>query len=257
MLNKTKRLIAMLLRPVFPQMPVKAAPTYTQEVTMVMYEKNQIANLYIDDLAAAETISSADVTSSKSSVASIYSITREEQESETEVVENDEVTDDSNTYSYTISIKLKKKGTTVISYKIGTETYSTTVKVVKYTNPIKTLKITGVKSGKNIASKTKTNNYVNFKGVKKSGSKLSITPKSGWTVEKITFSCSDTGETKTWKNYVKKSGVKTAKVISSASLGTLKKDYTYLIDITLVNSKGVRETVNYCISSHLKIQGVY
>ena len=262
MLNKAKRLTAyifslIVILSVLPSIPAKAAPTYQQEVTMVMYEKNQIAQLYIDDLAASETITADDVTSSKSSVASIYSITREEQESETEVVENDEVVDDSNTYSTTISIKLKKKGTTVISFKVGNETYSTTVKVVKYTNPIKTLKITGVKSGKNIASKTKTKNYVNFKGVKKSGSKLTITPKSGWTVEKISFSCSDTGETRTKKNYAKKNGVKTALTVSNLSLGTLKKDYTYLIDITFVNTKGVRETVNYCISNELKIQSVY
>lgn len=242
---------------VITALPAKAAPVYEENVTLVMYEKNQIASIYVDELLASEEIKASDVSSSKSSVASIYSITREEQESETEVVEDDEETDDTKNYSYAIDLKLKKKGTTVISFKVGDQTYSTTVKVVKYKNPVKTLKITGVKSGKNIASKTKTKNYVNFKGVNKSSSKLTIKPASGWTVEKITFSCSNTGETKTWKNTVKKSGSKSKIVVSSASLGKLKKANTYLIDITFVNKSGVRETLNYCISKSLKIQGVY
>ena len=250
-------LVLAVLVSIVPASIVKAAPTYNEMVTLVMYEKNQIASIYVDDILSSEVINASDVSSSKSSVASIYSITREEQESETEVVENDEETDDLNTYSYVIDLKLKKKGTTVISFKVGNETYTTTVNVVKYKNPVKTLKITGVKSGKNLASKTKKKNYVNFSGVKKSGSKLTIKPASGWTVEKITFTSSSSGETKIWKNTVKKRGVISKKKLSSASLGTLKKSNTYLIDITFVNKSGVRETLNYCISKSLKIQGVY
>lgn len=262
MISIKKKLVSLALAlivaaSIIPTIPAKAAPTYEESVTLVMYEKNQIASIYVDDLLDSETIKKADVTSSKTSVASIYSITRETQESENEIIEDEENEDSGNTYSYTIDLKLKKKGTTVITFKVGGETYSTKVKVVKYTNPVKTLKIKGVKSGKNIASKTKSVNYVNFSGAKASGSTLSITPKSGWTVEKVVYNCSSTGVTKTKKNTVRKNGEVSTIKISSLSLGTLYKSKTYLIDITFVNTSGVRETLSYCISNSLKIQGVY
>ncbi len=234
---------------------VNAAPTYESQVTFVMYEKNQVAEFEVTDLISTEVLESSAVSSSKGSVASVYDITRNEQESETEILDTAEQSDDTNSYSYTIGLKLKKAGTTTVSFTIGGNTYSTTVKVVKYVNPVKTIKIKGLNKGKNIASKTKKKNYINFKGVSSKSSTINITPKAGWTVESISCTCSNTDESASRKNTVR-NGEATV-TVKSMSLGVLRKYYTYYIDVTLVNKGGYRESLHYCISNTEKIQSVY
>ena len=54
-------------------------------------------------------------------------------------------------HSYSIGFNMNKTGTAKISFKVGNKTYKTTIKVLPYTNPIKSLTVTGV-SG-NLASK--------------------------------------------------------------------------------------------------------
>ena len=250
-------LVLGFLMSLVPAKVAEATPTYQNEVTFVMYEKNQVAGIDLEDLELSDEINKENVSSSDSSVASVFSITRDDQETETEIIDPDEVSDDLNSYTYTIDLKLKKAGSTVVTVKVGAESYDIKVNVVKYKNPIKTLKIKGINRGKNIASKTKKKNYVNFTGVKVKSGTLKITPKSGWTVERISFSCNNTGITMTQKNRVKKNGETQTVKVKSMSLGSLKKSYTYIINITLVNKAGVRENVNYCISKSIKLQGVY
>ncbi len=251
-------LIVCFLGNVLPAGIVNAEPSYKTAVTFVMYEKNQVAVIDIDDLAATDVLDTSNVSSSKSSVASIYSITRDDQESETELLDTTEASDDANTCSYSIGLMMKKAGTTNISFTVGGTTYVTAVTVVKYSNPVKTLKIKGINKSKNIASKTKKKNYVNFKGVTKKSSTISVTPKSGWTVERISCTCSNTDESVSRRNTVKNSDGSNGSVkVSSLSIGKLYRGYTYYIDITLLHNNGYREELHYCISNTEKLQSVY
>ena len=237
---------------------VNAEPAYKSAVTFVMYEKNQVAVIDIDDLAPLDVLDTTNVSSSNSSVASIYSITRNDQECETELLDTTEASDDANTCSYSIGLKMKKAGSTNISFSVGGITYVTAVTVVKYVNPVKTIKIKGINKSKNIASKTKKKNYVNFKGITKKSSTISVTPKSGWTVERISCTCSNTDESVSRKNTVKNlDGSNGSVKVSSLSIGNLYRGYTYFVDITLLHKNGHREELHYCISNTEKLQSVY
>lgn len=101
-------------------------------------------------------------------------------------------------YDY-IELTLKKPGTAKVSYKVGSKSCSTTVKVLKYTNPIKTLTITGVNGGKNLASKFNTSSYVNGKGGKKTG-KITVAAKSGWKIRSISYQ--DSKYAKYWSHSI-------------------------------------------------------
>ena len=54
---------------------------------------------------------------------------------------------------YNIGFAVKKPGTGKISFKVGNKTYTSTIKVLRYVNPLKSVSITGVKG--NLAGKFK------------------------------------------------------------------------------------------------------
>ena len=96
-------------------------------------------------------------------------------------------------YSAGIELTLKKAGTSTVSFKIGSKTYETKVTALKYVNPVKSLTITGVKSGKNLASGFKTSAYANGKAGNKKG-KIAVTAASGWKVTSIYYSNNKTNQ---------------------------------------------------------------
>ena len=116
--------------------------------------------------------------------------------------------DDYYDYSSYINLQALKAGTCKVSYTIGKKSYSTTVTVKKYVNPVKSLVVPGVKSGKNLASAFNKNSY-NEIDLKSNGKKGNIVlkPKSGWRVISLeyrnysdgifrSFSWGDSGTTK-------------------------------------------------------------
>lgn len=111
----------------------------------------------------------------------------------------------------------------VVSFKINDTTYKTTVKVYKYTNPIKTLKITGIKNGKNQYSRFK-NKYT-----------TSVTLKKNWKIMDIQVHESPQKNTSpvsfTALNYHK------GKTSAKFRLNTLKAKNTYHIMILMQNKK--------------------
>ena len=139
------------------------------------------------------------------------------------------------TYSnhyYNIGLRIKKAGTAKISFKVGSKTYYSTIKTLPYTNPIKSLTVTGF-SG-NLASKFKTNSYNAF-GVQNKKSQtnayIKCTAASGWKITNISFY--------NRKTSISRSISCNATPVSSLSLlaGNLSAKQTGNVNIGLKNTK--------------------
>lgn len=118
----------------------------------------------------------------------------------------------------------QKKGTATISYKVGKKTYKAKVTVKAYTNPLSSLKISGVSSGKNIASKAKKTDRVKVK-LKKTVNNATVqaTVKSGWTISQVSFR----GQKSLSTHYISPVGKRSA----TLRLGKIKKGGKYYVDV--------------------------
>lgn len=90
--------------------------------------------------------------------------------------------------SYTAGVMVNHSGTATVKYKIGTKAYSMKVQVLDYKNPVKSITLTGVKSGKNFAALTKKTMQISKsislpKNV--SSAKLAVSAASGWKVREL------------------------------------------------------------------------
>ncbi len=98
-----------------------------------------------------------------------------------------------------ISLQPIKAGTTFLTVTLPDgNTVSKELTVLKYTNPVKTFKITGINSGKNLASKFKKQNLVQGKSLTKSvsGGKLTVKAAAGWMITNISVGHDFDGEGK-------------------------------------------------------------
>ena len=140
---------------------------------------------------------------------------------------------ESTTYSYSVTLRVNHSGTAKVSYKIGKKSYTVTLKVKAYVNPVTTITLTGVNKGKNFASKCKTympyEPSLSFPSVVKSAT-LKVVPKTGWKLRDVSFYDDTTGTSYSKSNW--NSG------LSSVSLKVGKPDPThkYSISINFVNS---------------------
>ncbi len=153
-----------------------------KSVTLVS-QKGNIVGFSVESIPGGQQIDVSSVKSSNKSVATISSV------SEYAYPETDYDFANGNVYIY---LKIVKFGTTKVSYKIGSKTYTTTVKLKDskssaYTNPLSSLTISGVNGGKNIASKFKKKSEV--KGLKLSSTqkngKIKVKAKKGWKISYV------------------------------------------------------------------------
>ena len=102
----------------------------------------------------------------------------------------------SNTYYYAdIQFKVKKVGTATISYKVDGVKYTTKITMKAYKNRLETLKITGLKSGNNIATGFAKNNWSNYKNTAaRSKIRIEAKVKTGCTIDNIRFYNRNTGK---------------------------------------------------------------
>ncbi len=146
--------------------------------------------------------------------------------------------------NYTATLRVSAAGTATVKYKIGTTSYTLKVKVLDYVNPVKTITLTGVNSGKSFAARTNPSTYATKSLALKKTTKnavLKVTAKSGWKINSVGIQDQTTGAVRIFANY---SGV------SSATLkwGTLNKAHIYSIELELVNTKnGASMTVSYSV----------
>lgn len=92
--------------------------------------------------------------------------------------------------TYTIGINLHKAGTTKITFKIGKKTYTSTIKVLPYTNPLSRLTITGIKNGSstNLAGKFSKNSSTQVKLPNtQKNAQISLNAASGWKIIRVYY----------------------------------------------------------------------
>ncbi len=168
----------------------QAEPIFEKKVIVQLdRQKNASipASIFIDNLTENDVLDKASVSSSKPGVASIKSICFTTTK-DSSLYYNDLAEDNWQYSSARIELTVHKAGTSVISFKINGTTYKTTIKAYKYTNPIKTLKITGVKNGKNQVSRFKNKSTTNVTMKKNINNPiLTITVKKNWKIIDINF----------------------------------------------------------------------
>ena len=145
--------------------------------------------------------------------------------------------------SASIYLRVKKAGTTKVTYKIGGVTKTTTVHISKFTKPLTSLTITGAEGGANLANKINWNYSGNLelKNAISSNSVIKFKCKKGWKVTSVSFDC-EGGMRKSYSN--SKKGIKSYK------LGKLEEGKNYSLNISLSDKHGVYESV------YVRIQNV-
>lgn len=155
----------------------------------------------VDGLGKNQEVKKSSVKSSNTGVATLYYLSKHSSKSQTSSFVGEE---DSKyeSYSATISLDVKKPGSTVISYKIGSKTYKTKITIKPYVNPVSSVTMTGVNGGKNFASLTNKRDYASVSLTKASkNAVVKVKPKSGWKVRSITVSDEKTGDYHEVYNY--------------------------------------------------------
>ena len=141
---------------------------------------------------------------------------------------------------YNIGFAVKKPGTGKISFKVGNKTYSSTIKVLRYVNPLKSISITGVKG--NLAGKFKSSGHNAFRYANKTqkNAVMKCTAANGWKITGVSFNNNRT-HTQYSTNYnAPNSGASS----STLRIGNLSAKQSAYISFTLRNTKN--GAVQYC-----------
>ncbi len=128
-----------------------------------------------------------------------------------------------------ITVKIVDTGDTDITFKIGGKKYTSTIHVLDYVKPVKTVKITGVHKNKNIAPAFKYEGncaYCYMKSVKCDSARINIKPVSGWKVESVTSYNESSGY---YRSISRSQGVK------SYVIGKLNAKKNYRIELEMVD----------------------
>ena len=136
-------------------------------------------------------------------------------------------------WSYNATLSASKAGTATVTYKIGSKSYKTKLKVLAYKNPVKTLTMTGVNGGKNMASLFKSGAYYTKAlalKAKKANAKLTVKPASGWKIRSAEVYDQKEGTSYGIDNW--------GQGLSAVTLdcGTLQTDREYAVEIVFLNS---------------------
>ena len=150
-------------------------------------------------------------------------------------------------YSYEAGLRVSSAGKATVSYKIGSKSYKTTVKVLNYVNPVKSITLKGVNGSKSFASLTKEAAYTS-KSLKLTADTksavLKVSPTKGWKITRATFEDETDGISRSIYSY-------NGKGMSSVSLscGNLKASHTYWISVQFRNSSnGATLSVQYRVN---------
>ncbi len=207
-------------------LPACAARIEWGSKTIHLISKSGDANdvdIFIDDLNGAKV---TDVKSSKSAVVSI--VTRRDTVSD--LVNFEDEDDHEEEDSVRIGIRGRKKGSAVVSFKIGGKLYKRTYTVVDYVNPLKSFVLTGIGSA-NLKAKWADGALVSekLKADAKAG-EMKLTAASGWKLKQAAWVDMKNDED-IIRNF--------SKGASSVRMGipAMKKSGEYVFKLHFVNSK--------------------
>ena len=207
---------------------------YSKTKTLYMAGKNKPAPYYmifISGVPSKNSISksSIKVTSGKSVIA-LSDLTTSKNTSYISYFEKGLTSFSNTNHYYGIGIDVKKAGTGKISFKVGNKTYTSTIKVMPYVNPISKLTVTGVKNGSssNLAGKFKPSSSASSVRVNKAQKNAYITS--------ISFL---NKKTNTTRRIVSTNGINRSTGVSSLSFyaGSLTAKQTGEITVNLCNAK--------------------
>ena len=182
---------------VFVSVPAmaKAAPSCPSTATTAFSsttETSRYTSVYIGNLTKKSKIT--DVKSSNKAVVEFRRVEYHHYSSSTSYSDGSDGYGYNDYYAY-IELTAKKTGTATLTYKVDGTKYTTKVVVRPYKNCVESLKVTGINSGKNIASKYSKTSYAYFKNSKAySRIKIEAKAKTGCTVNSIYLYNNTTGQ---------------------------------------------------------------
>ena len=183
-----------------PSQAFASGISYNKTQTLYMDSRSgaSYGTLYINDLAEGQSVNKKHVKSSNTKVAAIYYVSKGQNSWGSESFYDEtssDVNEENENYSSGIGLKLKKAGKTTVSFKVDNKTYKSVINVKAYSNPFKSIKISGVKNGKNIASlfnKKSNGGEATLSKTTKNAS-INVSMKSGWKLTSISLYESNTG----------------------------------------------------------------
>ena len=217
-----------------------ALPAFAATRTFYLGGKNftRYAYLDLDGLNVGDKVT--DIKSSNKKIFKVASFefnNNEEYEYADEEYDEEEETYTS-LYGYA-SIKLLKKGSAKLTYKVNGASKSVDIKVLAYKNPVKSLVLTGL-GNNNLKSKFAKSSYAKAKSKNAKAGLMKVSAASGWKITSAHFT-----EAKTNKNY----GIQPyGKPISSLQfhVPAMKKGKAYYIYVDFTNtSTGASVSINY------------
>ena len=179
---------------VFVSVPAmaKAAPSCPATETIVFNsttETNRYTCVSIENLTKKSKIT--DVKSSNKAVVEFRRVCYHHSSYSTSYSDGTDAQDYKSYYAY-IELTAKKAGTATLTYKVDGKKYTTKVVVKPYKNCLESLQVTGINSGKNIASKYKKSHEVYSRNSKAySRIKIVAKAKSDCTIDRLYF-CNQT-----------------------------------------------------------------
>lgn len=138
-----------------------------------------------------------------------------------------------------VSVTIKKAGKATVSFKAGKDTYKLKVNVLKYTNPLKLLKVSGVEGGKDIASKYKKADTKEFKALKKTVKEGKITVKAskGWHITYISYNEYKANKKTITDQVIKSKSYGGSPTSATFNIGKMNKDRDGYASVTLSNDE--------------------
>lgn len=181
----------------------EAAVQYPKTKTLYLQQKGSgnwyYGSLSISNLAAGETVLKSSVKSSNPSVMYVTGIDRniyisQDSDGESRLEESD-----------LINLHYTRTGTSKISFKVGKKTYTSTIKVLPYVNPVSQLKISGVKNGSssNLAGKTGkgcAQNVTLKVPTAQKNAVLSVKAASGWKITSVYYYNKKQNVSRSWSS---------------------------------------------------------
>ena len=213
---------------------VQASPELSVPKSVTVYRETKNSghvSFSVSGLNAKQSISKASVKSSNTKVAAPNSISHDSWSYKTEYFDKGQNGYEDIGKTVRMSFNSQKLGTSTVSYKIGSKTYKTKVTVLKYTNPVKSLTIPGIKG--NQAGKFKNGCYAETKmsSSTKGIGKVTLNAASGWKIRNVGLYNKDYSLSRSVSCYEKPQ--------SSLTLytGAMKKGAGYRVNASMVNTK--------------------
>ena len=214
-----------------------AAPVYNKSQVLYMTSSTYTSynSISVSNLKKSQTIEKSSVKSSNEDVAHPYAVgsSTSEYSHRTDYMDKNMKPNQSSSkfYSGSISLKLAKAGKTTVSFKIkGVKgTQKVNIQIKKYTNPVKSLKISGING--DLKNKTKSSTASSYLKLNKtvSNASVKVTAAKGWKISEVSVYDTENERYTRINSYNKPFGSGTL------YLGKLEKNKQYRVSVEFTN----------------------